>query len=214
MSMSRINLTKLEKEVLKKLALEGPLSGYDFHTGGKDRLGRKRLMSPGHWETIKKKLGPKGKNLIEVLKGENVREEWLSNKTEDIEKGRGHEKKKKRKKKLYWLTMGGLLEAVKLGSPLESLISCMEKIFINTDFVNFFRGFAFELGETKFRKYVKYLGWDEEGLYLKTLPRGKKGKIYGEALKRIMRRYPNSKTTKELKREIKALKNSLDVFDV
>ena len=100
-----MELTELEKKVILTLAQRGPMSGYDFHLGGKRKRGnRKALMSSGYWQKIKASLGPEGKGLIDRV---HVKRTKSRNEPRD-ERGR--------RKDLYWLTFKGLILALRMGA--------------------------------------------------------------------------------------------------
>ena len=102
-----MELTELEKKVILTLAQRGPMSGYDFHLGGKRKRGnRKALMSSGYWQKIKASLGPQGKGLIDRVhvKGTKPMDD------------RG------RRKDLYWLTDTGVLMALSMGVNPDLLL--------------------------------------------------------------------------------------------
>lgn len=87
-------LSEKENMVLKVLAERGPLSGYDFHLGGRRIRGnRKALMSSGFWLKVLERLGPDGFNLICQVEL----------------RGRPRQGESKRRKKLFWLTGLGLI---------------------------------------------------------------------------------------------------------
>ena len=86
-------LTELERRLILTLAKKGPMSGYDFHLGGKRVRGsREALMSSGYWVRIKKHMGPEDLDLIQVVK--------LRGRCEGGSK---------RRRDLYWLTLKGIM---------------------------------------------------------------------------------------------------------
>lgn len=107
------HLTEIERIVILTLAQNGPMSGYDFHLGGKRKRGsRKAIMSSGYWIRAKKKLGLEGLNLIQSIKTHGR-----------PKSGSG------RRKKLYWLTEEGIRASLVEGANPESLLKNVKKYF-------------------------------------------------------------------------------------
>ena len=99
-------LTEKEAEVLRRLAKNGPCSGYDFHLGGVRRRGqREALMTQAHWRKVKESLLKKG--LIKLYSGRKAK----------AEDDRG------RRKDLYWLTPDGAFVALGLDVEPDTLIA-------------------------------------------------------------------------------------------
>jgi hypothetical protein len=101
-----MELTEMEKQVLVKLAEKGPLSGYDFHLGGRRQRGaREALMSSSHWIAVQRRL----------LKGSLI-QVWSR-------KGRGKITRDKggRRKDLYFLTESGAVAAIAYGANTREL---------------------------------------------------------------------------------------------
>jgi len=105
-----MELTEIEQKVLVELALKGPLSGYDFHLGGRrQRDNREALMSSSHWIRVQKNL----------LKGGLVRIWSRKGKGTKIEDERG------RRKDLYFLTESGAIAAIAYGASTAILAKNM-----------------------------------------------------------------------------------------
>ena len=101
MDSEYMELTELEKEVLVKLAKEGPLSGYDLHLGGRRKRGtREALMSSSHWIEVQKKLLNEG--LIRLC-------------------GTRNEKYRGRGRHLYFLTEHGAIASMSYGANIDLL---------------------------------------------------------------------------------------------
>ena len=103
-------LSGVEQEIILVLAGNGPMSGYDFHVGGKrirkayhtgGDISKKAIVSSGHWLEVKKRLLKLG--LIQSVKKET-------------EIGG-------RRKDLYWLTDDGVTMAIVLGANILKLKS-------------------------------------------------------------------------------------------
>ena len=137
-----MELTDLEKRVILALAEKGPMSGYDFHLGGRRQRGNRRaLMSSGYWLKIKRSLGPENKNFIEHIR--------LKRTNSTDERGR--------RKDLYWLTGLGFWQAITLGASIETLFSNAQQVDKEgTEFNDYLRDIISEIGEQEFRKYAKY----------------------------------------------------------
>lgn len=197
----RKHLTTKQKLVIETLALKGPMTGYDFHCGGEDRKGRKKIISSGQWQTTRTKLGPKGLNLIEELKGENIKEKWLPY-------GRGKRQRgdPSNRKKHYWLTNEGFNKAITLKMPSKKLFYWIEKIYNKLpEDIRMLRDYAQELGDDKlFRNVIDSFAWENGQFVIKYIPLGKNGKKYGKALKKVMIKYSQTKTIQDVKAGIDA----------
>lgn len=107
-------LSPTEWMVLEALARNGPLSGYDFHLGGRRQRGnRKALMSSGYWLKVLKRLGPEGFKLICKV---GLR-------------GRLKEGTSKRRKNLFWLSDRGLALVLAEGVPAETVLGHAERVY-------------------------------------------------------------------------------------
>jgi len=105
-------LSEIQRKVLIVLAENGPLSGYDFHLGGKRKRGsRKAIMVNSYWLKVRKRLGPEGFNLI--------REVEL----------RGRPKSGSRRKNLFWLTDKGLIYVLTEGVNSRKLLTQTKKVY-------------------------------------------------------------------------------------
>ena len=110
-------LTEIEKRVLVELAEKGPLSGYDFHLGGRRQRGeRKAMMSSSHWIKVQKNLLDGGLIQLWLRKGKGTK----------IEDERG------RRKDLYFLTEGGAIAAICYGAN-TSILAQNTKYFKNNE---------------------------------------------------------------------------------
>jgi hypothetical protein len=110
------HLSELEKKLIVVLARSGPMTGYDFHLGGKPIRGtRKAMMSSASWDKIRKRLGPQGENLI----------------TNISMKGKASEDKRGRRKDLVWLTDQGVVLAFIEGVDLNILSDNVKKVYPN-----------------------------------------------------------------------------------
>lgn len=105
MENEHIVLTAMDRKVILRLADQGPHSGYDFHLCGKRERGSKTaMMSSGKWDRLKKKLGPEGLNLIQVIKSSGRPKKGMP-----------------RSKHLYWLTFGGIKVSLAEGASPKAL---------------------------------------------------------------------------------------------
>lgn len=112
-----MELTELEGKVLVDLAEKGPLSGYDFHLGGKrERAGRKALMASSHWLKVKESLSDKNLIVLTTTKG----------------RGSLSSDERGRRKDVYWLTEDGALTALTLGAS-PSLLARYTKYSVNRE---------------------------------------------------------------------------------
>lgn len=107
-------LSPSEKMVLETLAERGPLSGYDFHLGGKPIRGsRKALMSSGYWQKVLQRLGPEGFNLMCPVELH----------------GRPRQGESKRRKKLFWLTGLGLIYVLAEGVSPRKVLEHAQRVY-------------------------------------------------------------------------------------
>jgi len=171
-------LTELEKKVILTLSERGPMSGYDFHLGGKRQRGpRKALMSSGSWNEIKKSLGPKGLRLIEPVK--------LRGSYSEDERGR--------RKDLYWLTVDGIFLALAYGANPEVLREHYQKVYGSDEYISFLFDLAKNLADdTKAKAFPRiYAMFDKTKggkLELRGIPLSLEE---AEIFVKIIRKYPS-----------------------
>ena len=113
--MTSEHISEIETEVIRRLAGNGPMSGYDFHLGGKRKRGKRTaLMSSGFWIKVLKHLGPKGLNIMEPVQMRGLK----------ASDDRG------RRKDLYWLTEKGITYAISDETVnLKSLLDNTKKVY-------------------------------------------------------------------------------------
>lgn len=105
-------ISEMEKEVVLRLAENGPMCGYDFHLAGKRERGKRRaLMSSGHWVKVRKRLGSQGLGLIDSV----------SIKRRHSEDQRG------RRKDLLWLTYEGIKSSLIEGANPRRLLEYVKE---------------------------------------------------------------------------------------
>jgi hypothetical protein len=151
----KTELSGMEVKTLLTLAKCGPLSGYDFHLGGKPQRGeRKALMASSTWEEVKKHLGPQGLNLIQRVET----------------RGRPKANRLGRRKKLWWLTEEGILQALTYGANSKKLKTYTKKIYgLNEDYSLLFE--IIEKFPKKFREvYSNLIRFEKGGLKLTAMP--------------------------------------------
>ncbi len=145
-------LSPSEWRVLKVLAENGPLSGYDFHLGGKRVRGSRRaLMSSGYWIKVLKKLGPEGYGLIQPVEL----------------RGRPREGAVKRRKRLFWLSDRGLALVLAENVNPKVVLGHVERVYGENSLQALFVKLRAFLGVEVYRLYYRHVF--ERGLNEDTL---------------------------------------------
>lgn len=132
-------LTDLESKTIVALAEKGPMSGYDFHLGGKrDRGSRKALMSSGYWLKVKEHLGPEGLGFIERV---------------NLRRYKAYDQRGRRKD-LYWLTEEGIMSALLNHANLKRLRQNVKLVCGENEILQAFLDLAEVIGVDKMRRIV------------------------------------------------------------
>ena len=132
-------LSELEKVVIVALAEKGPMTGYDFHLGGKRQRGsRKAIMSSGYWLKVREHLGAD----LGFIKRVNLRRHKANDR-------RG------RRKDLYWLTEEGIISAALNHASLRRLRQNTRRVYGKTENYEAFYDMAEIVGATKLKGIVE-----------------------------------------------------------
>ncbi len=129
--------SRLERDLIEKLAREGPKNGWDLWHSTKNIEGVETapaFMSKGSWENVSNSLGPKGKDLIEQVESKELKDD--------------------RGKKYFWLTEDGVRLAVALGASPDDMRNLVVRYGLNFPRINFWMwiDFIHELRDPSIRE--------------------------------------------------------------
>jgi len=212
MGSEHIGVSELERKVIITLAEKGPMSGYDFHLGGKRKRGhREALMSSSYWLKVLAHLGPNGLSFIKLVK--------LPRYYSTDKRGR--------RKDLYWLTEKGLLFALNYDVNTKWLLKNIERVYPDIPLLCFIVEMKEVLGERAFNyassEALRLEDYSEESFhrllmtlilhgFMKARELSPKSDPYAlkKRIDNIIRKYPNAlKLQKTIK---KIAKRELDIY--